>query len=313
MSQRIPFVAFAVSALLFLGSAGASPCLADFVNLGTANQYALLGIDSADLDFGSSVTVNGSVGVANLGSLEFMAAHSRINGNVYAQDLSSVTGPGTITGSHVQMSLAQAVADALNASNTDRTLAAGVTINTAVTKAQTFTSVNSGVTYDGKNVTVIDINGNINLHDANITLSGTPSDYFLINVAGHLNLTGTASLLVGGTLPINNVLWNFTGGDAANPGQKMFSTQDGAVVDGTFLAPYYTITLNGTANGAIIGGSSDDNVFSSATINGTGHAFASDPPLANPAPPSIVLFGLGSIGFAGLVARSRRRRAAAAA
>jgi PEP-CTERM motif len=269
--------------------------------LGQAGNYAVLGLDTVSLGTdinASNVTVTGNVGVSHLSTLQVMAP-STIIGNVYYQDAGSVTGPGTVTGSLIQQSMTQAVLDALNANTQNAMLAPNTTINGDVTSAKTFTG--SG------GLNVIDINGNINLNNANITLVGTPSDVFVINVTGDLDLVGTASLLTSG-VPNANVLYNFTGGDVSNPGKMTFNTHVGDVVDGTMLAPYYTMNLDGTWNGELIGGPLNIGLLSNATVNQDSfNPPPSSPPPGVPEPSSMFLFLLGGTAV-GCFARRRLRQ-----
>jgi hypothetical protein len=285
-----------VVASFFALSLGASvPCRADtVVGLGAAGNFAVLGLDdstSGTAINASNVTINGNVGVSHLSTLSNMAP-STINGNVYFQDTGSVSGPGTFNGSLIQQSMTQAVADAF-AANTG---------NAALTPTQTFSGdLTSAKTFTGSGgLNVINISGGINLNNANLTLSGGKNDIFVVNVSGNLSLTGTASLLVSGT-PISNVLYNFTGGSASKHGS--FDTHVGDLVQGTTLAPYYNMNLDGTWEGGLIGGPLNIGLLSNASVTQN--------PFSPGVPEPTSLLAMTVTGGLFLGGYLRRRRAAA--
>lgn len=161
------------------------------------------------------------------------------------------------------------VNDALNSFNN----------NTALTATQSFASgITSGTTITGNGgLNVISVTGNINLGNGeNLTLSGTSSDIFVINVSGTLTLTGNAKLLISG-VPVENVIYNFTGSSGT------INTGVGDVLNGVFLAPNYSMTLDGIWNGEIISGKTIQ-LLSGVTVNG---------PSPVPEPATLLLLGTG--------------------
>ena len=171
-------------AALFLGLTGSLH--ADFITdtLGSSSGFALLGISNTsgskpDID-GSLGTVNGNTGIGPNGTLNLMAPFT-INGNVLADTTATITGPGKITGTTTRSTTTFST-DATNASATFASL----------TPTQTFANISSPTTITGNGgLNVINITGNI----ANsLTLKGTSSDQFVVNVQGTLNLTGSESL-----------------------------------------------------------------------------------------------------------------------
>ncbi len=86
--------------------------------------------------------------------------------------------------------LTQNDTDALNASSTAKGL----------TATQTFTGISCSTTVTGNGgLNVIDINGSINLNNASLTLTGTGSDVFIVNVSGSApGFVGTGGLMLGG-------------------------------------------------------------------------------------------------------------------
>ncbi len=283
-----------------LAFAHADRCFADnIVGLGAASDFTVLGLDTSSQGTAinaSLVTINGTVGVSDLSTLVNMAP-SVINGTVFYQTAGSVTGPGHFNGvpPTEQQSLTQAVTDALNASAQNALLTPNTTVTGNVTTAHTFTAA-AGTGID----TVIDITGSINLNNANITLSGNSSDRFLVNVGGSLSLTGTASLALTGGVTASNVIYNFTGDGSGGS----FNTHVGDAVNGTLLAPGYSMTLDGTFNGALIGGPTGISLMSGVVVNG--HPFV-------PEPSEFVALAAMSLVFGGGICLSRRRAKPASA
>lgn len=270
--------------------------------LGQAGNYAVFGLDAGSQGTTinlSNVYVTGNVGVSQYSTLQLMAP-STINGNVSYDLPSTLSYAGTLTGTSSYMNLSTAVTDAYNASSQAAALTPTQTVGGNITSNTTFTR-SAAATTNGAYLNVVNVSGGINLNNANITLKGNASDYFVVNVSGNLSLTGTASLLLDG-VTADHVMYNFTGGSSTTPGT--FNTHVGDVVNGTMLAPYYNMNLDGTWNGELIGGISDISLLSGATV--TQESFA--PPSTTPEPPAGVLALIGSIGLglASLIQRLRR-------
>lgn len=206
------------------------------VSLGSAAEYAVLGLGKAQID-NASATIHGDVGVSHGGTLK-NARRSIITGNVFTFSQGQYSGHGELGGSVnvAPAQLTQADQDARNAASQAASLA----------PTQTFHTIKNATTITGNGgVNVIDVNGNIS---ASLTLTGTASDVFIINVTGNLTLKGNESLGLGGGVTADHVLYNFTGAGAT------VSTHSGNLVDGTLLAPDGSFNVGGTFNGEIIGG-----------------------------------------------------------
>jgi Ice-binding-like len=291
--------------------AGADRCFADFTGLGAAGGYAVLGLDTppppgtptqgTTID-ASLVTITGNVGVSDMSTLK-NAAPSKVIGDVYVAAGGTVNNSGTITGTIFTHSanFPQAVTDAFAAN----------TAGAALMATQTFTA--SSINTAGKTITgngglnVIDITGDINLNNHNITLSGGASDIFVVNVTGNLDLVGTASLVLTGGLSTGNVLYNFTGGTSAHHGS--FNTHIGDNVYGTMLAPYYDMNLDGNWYGELIGGPMTIGLLSNATVTNS----ASFPSFTLPVPePSefVALSAMSLVGLGGVFFFRRRAKSA---
>ncbi len=202
------------------------------------SDFALLGLGNTFLNF-SNVAIIGNVGVSSGGTLNNMAPSS-ISGNVYLDPAATYAGPGTVSGSFITQAMGSFDTSALNAAAQAAALAPSLTYST-INKA-TSISGNGGTT-------VIDITGGINLNNADLTLIGGANDHFIVNIAGNLNLTGTAALNVVGT-PLSQVIYNFT------------ST-------GCTLNTHVGDTINGITLATDCGNSNLDGSFSGEIVYGT--------------------------------------------
>lgn len=174
------------------------------VSLGNAGDYALLATGANPdgvLKLGGSANVYGNVGAQYfLQTSPFVTIH----GNADYGLLSAA--PGTvITGTSTQQSSsafwAALQADLNTASMTASGLTAGQTFGN-ITSSQTFNSYG--------NTSVFDISG-LNLNGGSLTLHGSSTDQFVINVgSGGLSMGGGASIVLDG-VNASNVLFNVTG------------------------------------------------------------------------------------------------------
>jgi choice-of-anchor A domain-containing protein len=220
------------------------------VTLGTAANFAALGLVNAQIYNGMNVTIAGSEGVSQGGMLSGML-FSTVNGNVDEYAAGQYSGLGRLNGRVVTdpAMMNQADRDALDAAAAAQTLA----------PTQTFGTISNPSTVTGTSgLNVIQVNGDI---VASVMLTGPADAEFIVNVSGSLILGGRSSLAVGGQVTSARVLYNFTGSSLT------ISTQAGNVLNGTLLAPTYSVTLNGTVNGAVITGGTSLFMPSGAKVN----------------------------------------------
>jgi hypothetical protein len=276
--------------ILVLAGAGQSACRANFVGLGQAGQYALLGIDT-NFSFNGPGTINGDVALTS-GSTYNVASPAIINGTFFHE--SGVTGSNSgvpISGGIAAVSLAQAITDAQNAA-----ASAAVQLFTGTVPGNVITdgTIFSG----GPGQNVLDVTS-LTLNNGNFTINGPASATFIINVSGNITVNGGANssiLLSGGVTP-DHVLYNVTG-----TGHNVNFTGAGTL-NGTFLDLNGSFSVHDkTLNGALIGGQglsiADTSGF---TIN---HPFT-----AVPEPAGFLLLG-GPVVVAGLVCVLRLRKVA---
>ena len=241
-----------MAAVAVLALAGNSE--ANAISLGTAANYAVLGVGGAVNFSDFEVYQSGTVVKGNVG----MGPHSELTHNIDATitgnfdyDLTStLNGKSTsgVQGSVRQIDMSGVVADARNASTT----AAGLA------PTQTFATLSEGQTIvGGAGLNVIRVTGDVSIKTA-LTIQGPSNSEFVFQFTSPtadgsdvLNLSGMTMMLTGG-LDVRNLTWDLNGlGGGIN-------INAGSIVYGNFLAPDRDI-LGDHANvlkGRLIGGGS---------------------------------------------------------
>ncbi len=279
-------------------------CLAQVTGLGSAANYGILEdngqiqVHSGTASVTTSLGASGNVGLLQgSGSATQIIVHSDASMTVggtlsYSESALPVqlNPPNStfIAGSEVGSqgsSLTSAWGAATSASSADGALASTTSISSnTITGTQAVNVVNvSSITSD-------------------LTISGTASQVFVINVTGSIGLSNVS---LSGGVTANNVLFNITGGGSVMLG--------GGTVNGTFLDTAGGITLNGTTlNGALIsGGASGISISSDSSVKITTDSFTAGS-VSTPELPTISMASVACLlvlGGAGL-RRVRRARAA---
>jgi hypothetical protein len=218
-------------------------------SLGTAAQFAVLGLKNTQISSLIS-TVKGSVGISQGGTF-LNTAWGSVSGSVTEYANKEYVGSGKVGGT-VSVNptlLTQVDSDALAASSQAA----------ALTATQTFGTINRPTTITGNGgLNVIAIKGDIN---NGLTLKGTASDVFVVNVSGDAALHGKATLGLSGGVTPDHVLYNFTG----NRGRVDIDTSAG--VSGTLLAPHESVSLGATLNGEVIAGGNFLSLLPGSKVN----------------------------------------------
>jgi hypothetical protein len=220
---------------------------ASSINLGmlypayNANTYTVFGLYNTTIN-NSLASVHGDVGLSQGGTL-VNGTSSMITRNVYDYQSGQYSGAGVLGGSVyvAPTQMTDADANALQAASAAKALPANYTFSGGINTQTTINAVAGGLT-------VVQINGNINLSKASIVLTGSASDVFVVNVTGSATFTGSGGLTLGGNVTANHVLYNFTGLSGT------FSATATNVFYGTLLAPNYNLTIYGNYVGEIIAG-----------------------------------------------------------
>jgi hypothetical protein len=221
--------------------AGVCPAPPAVFGLGTAGNYTVLGLSAADLiisEAGTSVKGNVGLGANGVGSL----LKATINGKLFLDPTAhpDIHPDLTVSGGIVIKSMAQENTDAL---------AANLAL-AALAPTQTLGPITNSTTISGgPGTNVIRLNGGVNMVKGTLTISGSPSSIFVINVAGGgFNFSTAQMVLTGGVQP-NNIVWNFIG-----PGADIDIFKTGTQAYGTFLAPYRNLIQDhAILNGRYIG------------------------------------------------------------
>lgn len=204
------------------------------VDLGTASDYTLLGAGpgasptSGLMQLGSEAIIHGNVGGRGfIGLSSGVEIHGDLDGGfVSAAPDATVFGDVNVRDNAYWDGVYN---DLISASDTARAFG-----GTALSTIDSTTVLNAT-----GNLSVFDINGSILLEGGeSLTISGSASDTFIINVSERLHLDSLAAILLDG-VEADNVLFNFygEGNDDAAYNNHLATIIGGAEFSGTFIAP----------------------------------------------------------------------------
>ncbi|HBI44992.1 MAG TPA: hypothetical protein DDY78_19370 [Planctomycetales bacterium] len=327
----------AAVAVLAMGALEAPQARAGF-QLGDAANYAVLyeGAGNHTLQFNNG-TITGNIGLGDElnGTPSFTISNASLTGNVNFAGTAnsnssigisgssspySVSGGGTLTGT-INSNVSQVETDLTALNSLSSTLGGetgtslAIDTHTPVSKSQPI-SANAGV---------LDANGNrvftvtsLNFQNGetlNINGDGTGTQTVVFNINQNVHFSGT--IVLGGGLTSDQVLFNLIGGAALTAGDTLQTAANGATLTGTFLDPNGTININSVVlKGRLFGGdTSDFSIVSGASVDTTGLPTGSGPPSVGPGgdivpvPSSLILLGIGGLCLAGY---GWRRKLAAA-
>jgi len=270
--------------------------------LGAAANYAVLvepNLHNFNLTSDSGVT--GNVGIGSpINAVQLSGG--TIHGNLDFSGAEPSGGPnfgGTVTG--LVTANVAAVTSALNTVNSLNTSLGGET-GTGLTISGSGQTINAtgGMTDGSGNEVFTVAAGNFNLAGG-ITINGTAGQFVVVNIDnGTTNeaINGAVNLM-GGIAP-NQVLFNFVG-----TGGELGGAANGAVANGTFLAPDMKVNINEvTIDGHLYGGGSST---SNNDFQIVSKAFVVPAPLIGHGL-SVVLAVGGMLFGAKLLERSKKRR-----
>jgi hypothetical protein len=323
MAKRVAFwlerVGAAVLGAAAITASTLTPAHATNVPLGDAANYAVLysGYSNNTLQI-TNVTVNGNIGVGNIGmatdsgpstvngSINFAAGNPNTLANNNVNDV--ITGGVHYGNTNINTDLANLSTlssglGALTGTNVAFTNSATQTINESSGQLETL----NGVTYRVFDVTSVgDQAGQI------LTINGDGSgDPVIFNFASSANLQGDVTL---DGLTADQVLYNFYGGanyngSSGGTGGPTLSLNNNAssyptlAWQGVLLDPNGSVSLvNANLDGSVYGGDSHDmQIVSGDTITAPANMSSV------PEPTSLSLLGAGLVGMAFMRRRSRLR------
>jgi hypothetical protein len=294
MLGRVSWRTLAAMAVAFLPLFAPARVKAD-LTLGLAGQYTVFG---NEVVLNGPPTVNGTVAVANNGSLS--VSGGTFMGPVVLGNGASHTGspvPNLTTGQNLT---AASTAIATAATEAATAVSDAVSSHTLLTPGSP-----NGTSYTGvAGLNVIQITGNLT---SAITLNGSSSSIFLVDVTGGVNYNGGGTKVnLGQNVSASNVLFYVTGSGGVNLGTN-------TTVSGSYLATNGGITIGGRTivNGGLYDLTSmitDVTTESPLTINGTGNLFSGVVAAPEPAPLVKAISGLLTVGLWGFLRRKKRSK-----
>jgi len=290
-------------AALLLAALPIQQARADGFSLGAAANYAVLyeGGGGNQLSI-TNVTVNGNIGVAGTGTVQF-GGPGTINGSL--DFAASNTGQFSNTnGSNVGPTSTNynvgAVQTAMNYVNTLSSTLAGYAGNSVAINVgnggNQIINASSGNLVNGNEV--FNVTGVSFVNGATLTINGDGLGHnvvFNISQSGDGQFGGVINLT--GGLTSDNVLFNFVGGANLKGGDSSQLNNNGeAFLTGTFLDPNGAISVVHTdLNGRVFGGDTTNmQIVSGDTITA---------PMSTPEPSSLALLATGLFGLFGFARR----------
>ena len=213
------------------------------------------GITETDVidQFTGTTDIYGDVGVAGDGNIS-LSGSATIHGDLYWRTPGTLklSGNAQITGMRHHDSASDTILDnGVSEANATSTHAASFTLSS--TAYASLTNITSSMTLYAQhdrpgNSTVLNLNSIVLGNQSILTLSGTATDVFILNVSNQFSLTSQSKIVLSGGLSWDDVLFNIKGS-----GSEV--TLDGqSTVNGIIMANKRTVNLSGgsTVSGQVI-------------------------------------------------------------
>ena len=212
------------------------------------------GITETDVidQFTGTTDIYGDVGVAGDGNIS-LSGSATIHGDLYwhTPGTLKLSGNAQITGARHHDAGSDLILDnGVNEANTASAHAASFTSSFAYSGLMNITSSMTLTAQHDRpgNSTVLNLNSIVLGNQSTLTLSGTATDVFILNVSNQFSLTSQSKIVLTGGLTWNDVLFNIKGS-----GSEV--TLDGqSTVNGIIMANKRTVNLSGgsTVSGQVI-------------------------------------------------------------
>jgi hypothetical protein len=192
-----------------------------------------------------------------------LSGNAQVQGTLFKGTGTNVSKSGNVSIDHVSTA---------DFSTLDQSISSFAATQTALASSVQLSKIDDSTTLNGnghKNVVLI--SGDVNLTgNRALTLSGSPSDVFVINVVGKITVSGNATIVLTGGVLAKNVIFNNIG-----IGNEMVLAGNGAI-SGTFMALQRGVQVsgNGHLNGAVVAGGG---INTKITISGNGLAMTPEP------------------------------------
>jgi hypothetical protein len=293
--------AVAVAAGLMV-CASAYNCSAGFI-LGNASQFAVLGQFSNNQTNFNNGTITGDVGIGS--PRQFTISNATVKGSIRFSGASStsglsggpipgpgpytVSGGGNVTGAVVAND--PVVTSAINYVNINLSQTLGGEAGTSLTLTSSQTILASNGILDGGGNRVFGTTS-VNLNNAStLTISGSASDFVVINVTDN-NPAFNGKIVLTGGITSDQVLFNMFGGNYTTHtgGPTLTISTNGQVTTGIFLDPNGGMQIkHRVLNGRFWGGDvQNQQIVSGADINA---------PVPEPASWVLAISGVGAFGL----------------
>jgi hypothetical protein len=295
----------------------------DTLTLGAASNFAIYGYGSAFTDENGPgpITINGNVGIGTGGSMNMQGSTVVIGGKVFFADTNSGqftmsaatsdsiggaicnTAAACIATGNVQFSNTNALnaeAAVLNLYNTSRVL--------SPTAGSPSGALASSFTWTGDGGTNVAKLTSINLSSGStLTLNGSASDVFILNITGNFSGSGSGKIVLSGGVTPDHVLFNMICTGASQSCNNADTNEPAVTFSGSFVGAGIVLGLDSditqdTPGGGWTGrffGDTDETIklFSEATIT------QPTPTTPTPEPATLALMGTGILALGSFVRR----------
>lgn len=277
MFSRNRCLLVAIAAACLLGAANAQAnLLTSYPPMGDLLRWAAFslggGVTSTDVALTGTTDIYGDVGVAGSGNIT-MTGDATIHGNLYYRSNGTLkmSGNSVITGSRIHNQdsvLDNGVTEAINTSNYYNSLPANYPGYTTGSTSINITGKTNLTLTGAPGQTVVLKLQDFNITSGTLTLQGTASTNFVLNISRQFSMSDHSQIILSGGVTWDNVLFNIrgTGSTVTMSGQS--------TLRGVLMANNRTVDMSG---GSLVLGS-----VIADKIKLSGGAQINRPPISSP-------------------------------